>query len=44
MIDEEIEKAILFYIIFRNEEFDVTEKDFTSAINKKIIKIIKKHK
>ena len=41
MIDEEIEKAILFYIIFRNEEFDVTEKDFTSAINKKIIKAIK---
>ena len=41
MIDEEIEKAILFYIIFRNEEFDVTEKDFTSSINKKIIKAIK---
>lgn len=41
MIDEDIEKAILFYMIFENEEFDVTEKDFTSKENKKIIKAIK---
>lgn len=40
MIDEEIEKAILFYIIFDNEEFDLTQKDFTNKENKKIIKAI----
>lgn len=41
MSDEEIEKSVLFYIIFENEDFNVTEKDFTSNENKKIIKAIK---
>lgn len=41
MIDEDIERAILFYMIFENEEFDVTEKDFVNKENKKIIKAIK---
>lgn len=41
MVDEEIEKAILFYMIFKNEEFDVTEEDFTNRENKNILKAIK---
>lgn len=40
MNDEEIEKAVLFYIIFKNELFDLSEKDFTNQCNKKIIKAI----
>lgn len=44
MTDEEIEKAILFYIIFENEQFELTEKDFTNKLNKKIIKAINKLK
>lgn len=40
MSDEEIEKAVLFYIIFKNEMFDLSEKDFTNQCNKKIIKAI----
>lgn len=40
MNDEEIEKAVLFYIIFENEVFDLTEKDFTNPSNKKIINAI----
>lgn len=40
MNDEEIEKAVLFYIIFKNEMFDLSEKDFTNQCNKKIIKAI----
>lgn len=40
MSDEEIEKAILFYIIFENEVFDLTEKDFVNVHHKKIIKAI----
>lgn len=40
MIDEEIEKSILFYIIFENEEFTLNEKDFVNVNNKKIIKAI----
>ncbi len=35
MNDEEIEKAVLFYIIFKNELFDLSEKDFTNQCNKK---------
>ena len=44
MVDEEIEKAILFYMILRNEEFDVTENDFVSSKNKQILKAIKELK
>lgn len=40
MYDEEIEKAILYYIIFQNEEFALTETDFVNVINKKIIRAI----
>ena len=40
MVDEEIEKAILHYIIFDNEDFEVTEKDFVNKENQKIIKAI----
>lgn len=40
MNDEEIEKAVLFYIIFENEIFDLSEKDFTNQCNKKIINAI----
>ena len=40
MKDEEIEKAVLFYIIFKNELFDLSEKDFTNQCNKKIINAI----
>lgn len=40
MADEEIEKAILFYIIFENEEFNLTQKDFSNQANKKIIQAI----
>lgn len=42
MNDEEIEKAILFYIIFQKEQFDITEKDFVNPIHKKIIQAINK--
>ena len=28
MYDEEIEKAVLYYIIFKNEELDIEESDF----------------
>lgn len=40
MVDEEIEKAILYHIIFGKEEFELSEKDFAYAINRKIIKAI----
>ena len=40
MADEEIEKAVLYYIIYEQEEFNLTEKDFVSINNKKIIKAI----
>lgn len=40
MFDEEIEKAILYYRIFENEEFKLNEKDFVNKDNKKIIKAI----
>ena len=40
MVDEEIEKAILHYIIFDDEDFEVTEKDFVKKENQKIIKAI----
>lgn len=40
MFDEEIEKAILYYIIFERENIDLTEEDFTIKNHKKIIKAI----
>lgn len=40
MNDEEIEKAVLFYMIFENEMFNLTENDFVNQNNKKIIKAI----
>lgn len=40
MSDTELEKAILFYIIFQNEDYDLTEKDFVDYKNKLIIKTI----
>lgn len=42
MADEEIEKAMLFYLIFEGEKFDLTEKDFINPTNKKIIQAINK--
>lgn len=40
MYDEEIEKAILYYIIFQDEQFELTENDFVNATHKKMIKAI----
>ena len=40
MYDEEIEKAMLYYLIFEQEEYLLDEEDFTSERNKKIIKAI----
>lgn len=42
MDNEEVEKAMLFYIIFEKEQFDLTEKDFINPTNKKIIQAINK--
>ena len=44
MYDEEIEKAILYYIIFKNEELDVEESDFINTRNKLIAKAIEELK
>lgn len=40
MYDEELEKAMLFYLIFEQEEYLLDENDFVSDRNKKIIKAI----
>ena len=40
MNDEDIEKAVLYYIIFEKEECELTEKDFVNQTHKKIIKAI----
>ena len=40
MYDEEIEKAILYYVIFQEEQFELTEEDFINATHKQIIKAI----
>lgn len=40
MYDEEIEKAMLFYIIFEQEEYLLDEDDFADGRNKKIIRAI----
>lgn len=36
MYDEEIEKAVLFYIIFDNAQYQISEDDFVNAMNKRI--------
>ena len=40
MSDDEVEKAILFYMIFQGEECTLSEKDFFNPIHKKIIQAI----
>lgn len=40
MWDEEIEKAMLYYLIFEKEEYLLDEEDFVNERNKKIIKAI----
>ena len=40
MIDIDIEKTMLYYIIFEQQEFILSEKDFTDKTNQKIIKVI----
>lgn len=40
MFDEELEKAMLFYLIFEQEEYLLDENDFVNDRNKKIIKAI----
>ena len=44
MYDEEIEKAILYYIIFKEEELDIEEEDFINIKNKQIARAIKELK
>lgn len=44
MHNEELEKAMLYFIIFEKAEFELTENDFISLINKKIIRAINKLK
>lgn len=38
MFDDEIEKAVLYYMIFEQEKFELGEKDFANDVHKKIIK------
>lgn len=40
MQDEEIEKAMLYYLIFENYECELIDADFTTRLNKKIFKSI----
>lgn len=40
MFDDEIEKAVLFYLIFDNKDANLTEEDFFNQAHKKIIKAI----
>lgn len=40
MWDEEVEKAMLYYIIFEKEDYLLDEEDFVNERNKKIIKAI----
>ena len=44
MYNDELEKAMLYFIIFEKAEFELTENDFVSLINKKIIRAINKLK
>lgn len=40
MFDDEIEKAVLFYLIFDEKDANLTEEDFLNPAHKKIIKAI----
>ena len=40
MCDEELEKVMLYYLIFEQEEYVLDEEDFTAERNKKLIKAI----
>lgn len=40
MSDEEIEKAMLFYVIFQGEQYDLSEEDFEKVAHKKIINAV----
>lgn len=40
MQDEEIEKAMLYYLIFENYECELIDEDFTTRLNKKIFRAI----
>lgn len=44
MYNEEVEKAMLYFIIFEKAEFELSENDFINTINKKIINAINKLK
>lgn len=44
MYNEEIEKAVLYYIIFKNEELGIEESDFINMKNKLIAKAIEELK
>ncbi len=44
MYNEELEKAMLYFIIFENGEVNLTENDFVNITNKNIIKAINKLK
>lgn len=44
MYDEEIEKAVIYYMIFENEELEVDESDFVDKRNKEIVRGIKELK
>ena len=44
MYDEDIEKTVLYYLIFEKEEMNLKEEDFFLAKNKKIYKAIKELK
>ena len=40
MYDEELEKAMLYYLIFEQEQYTLSEEDFMNERNKKIIRAI----
>ena len=40
MYDDEIEKAMLFYIIFQNEQYELTEMDFVNQKHQAIIRAV----
>ena len=44
MYNEEVEKAMLYFMIFEKAEFELSENDFINTINKKIINAINKLK
>ena len=44
MLDENIEKIILYYLIFEKEELKLAEEDFTTERNRQIYMAIKKLK